>query len=233
MTTTARTANLIIETKRVQYDALIRSKFTGDTSRLAAERVNYLADIGLAIFPEALRWVSVNAYTVGTSTVPYVPDAGWTQVLAAMDKLYKTVRDTPVANVAWIQVGNISALMPMGFRGATEALPAPVNTTGPAQTPVITTGGTVGTSTPDVGAAQTGAANLDQAVQNAGTPVVPQTEGGVIVLPTPPADAGSSGGNAITAPAGTSWWATAPDTHKAGAVAAGVVGALLLFKLAK
>lgn len=213
MTTTARTAELVISAKRVQFDSALRAITN-------PEMQDHVLRLGLPyVFSEAFRWLS-DTKTPGSTGVMYVNDAQWAQVQDAMNFLLAELKKPP-ASIAYLTWYHVARRMPEGYR------------TGPAQTPVITTGGTVGTSTPDVGAAQTGAANLDQAVQDAGTPVVPQTEGGVIVLPTPPADAGSSGGNAITAPAGTSWWATAPDTHKAGAVAAGVVGALLLFKLAK
>lgn len=178
MTVTARTANLIIETKRIQYDSLLRTKFANDPGAKAAGRVDFLANIGISLHSEALRWASEKSFrTSTTSAAMYVPDAEWAQVLAAMDKLYTSVRDanTP-ERVAYIQVGAITGLMPAGYRGQYQnnELPAP-----------ITTGGNTGTMTPDVGSQQTGGNNLDQSMQYSSTPPVLSV---VATIPTLPAD---------------------------------------------
>ncbi len=164
MTVTARTANLIIETKRVQYDSLLRTKFANDPGAKAAGRVDFLANIGIGVYSEALRWASEKSFrTSTTSAAMYVPDAEWAQVLAAMDKLYTSVRDanTP-ERLAYIQVGAITGLMPAGYRGQYQ-----------------------NNELPATGALQTGGNNLDQSMTDSSTPPVLSV---VATIPTLPAD---------------------------------------------
>ena len=230
MTVTARTANLVIETKRIQYDSLLRTKFANDPGAKAAGRVDFLANIGISLYSEALRWASEKSFrTSTTSAAMYVPDAEWAQVLAAMDKLYTSVRDanTP-ERLAYIQVGAITGLMPAGYRGQYQnnELPAPTNTVAPAQTPVITTGGNTGTMTPDVGSQQTGGNNLDQSMQDSSTPPVLEQ---VATIPTAPADALDN----LPPPASITTTGLDPKLKMAGFAAAGLLGAFILVKIAK
>ena len=232
MTVTARTAVLIINTKRVQFDSLLRAKYASDAGTSAPARVNYLANIGLLVYPEALRWASERAFkTSPTNTVPYVPDAEWAQVLAAMNKLYADVQaaDTPwkMANVF---IGSITGLMPEGYQGQSAALPAPINTVAPAQTPVITTGGNTGTLDPATGALQTGGNNLDESMQDSSTPVTLQEDSGVITLPTP--QAGDALDN-LPPPASITTTGLDPKLKMVGFAAAGLLGAFILVKIAK
>lgn len=218
MTVTARTANLIINTKRAQFDSLLRAKYASDEGAKAPERVNFLADIGLLVYPEALRWASERSFRVGTtSNVLYVPENEWLQVLAALDKLYSTVRDADT--VANVQPLLITSLMPLGFRGMAQALPAPVN---------ITTGAGAGAD-PVTGALQTGGNNLDQAMIDSSTPVTTR-EDNVITLPvasnTDPLDN-------LRPPAAVTTTGLDPKLKMVGFAAAGLVGAFLLVKLAK
>lgn len=233
MTVTARTANLVIETKRIQYDSLLRTKFANDPGAKAAGRVDFLANIGIGVYSEALRWASEKSFrTSTTSAAMYVPDAEWAQVLAAMDKLYTSVRDanTP-ERLAYIQVGAITGLMPAGYRGQYQnnELPAPTNTVAPAQTPVITTGGNTGTMDPATGALQTGGNNLDQSMTDSSTPVTLQEESGVITLPTTPSDALDN----LSPPASITTTGLDPKLKMAGFAAAGLLGAFILVKIAK
>ena len=68
MTVTARTAVLIINTKRAQFDALLRAKYASDAGQSAPARVEYLSNIGLLVYPEALRWASERAFKIGTTS---------------------------------------------------------------------------------------------------------------------------------------------------------------------
>lgn len=230
MTVTARTANLIINTKRAQFDSLLRAKYASDEGAKAPERVNFLADIGLLVYPEALRWASERSFRVGTtSNVLYVPENEWLQVLAALDKLYSTVRDADTAwKMANVQPLLITSLMPLGFRGMAQALPAPVNTVAPPQAPNITTGAGAGAD-PVTGALQTGGNNLDQAMIDSSTPVTTR-EDNVITLPvasnTDPLDN-------LRPPAAVTTTGLDPKLKMVGFAAAGLVGAFLLVKLAK
>ena len=222
MTVTARTANLIINTKRAQFDSLLRAKYASDEGAKAPERVNFLADIGLLVYPEALRWASERSFRVGTtSNVLYVPENEWLQVLAALDKLYSTVRDADTAwKMANVQPLLITSLMPLGFRGMAQALPAPVNT--------VATGAGAGAD-PVTGALQTGGNNLDQAMIDSSTPVTTR-EDNVITLPvasnTDPLDN-------LRPPAAVTTTGLDPKLKMVGFAAAGLVGAFLLVKLAK
>lgn len=230
MTVTARTATLIINTKRAQFDALLRAKYASDVGQSAPARVLYLSNIGLLVYPEALRWASERAFKIGTtSNVLYVPENEWTQVLAALDKLYTSVKeaDTPwkMANVL---VGAITGLMPAGYQGVAPALPAPINTVAPAQTPTITTGSGAGAD-PVTGSLQTGGDNLDTSMIDSSTPVTTRDDN-VITLPvatnTDPLDN-------LRPPAEVTTTGLDPKLKMVGFAAAGLVGAFLLVKLAK
>lgn len=110
MTVSARTAEIVVGGKRVQFDALLRS--------LPTASAQYFAPIGVTLYGEAKRWVAENQFRNAGSNVMYVNDAGWAMVLDAMDNLNRTVRDSTPAQVAFIPVLMLYQRMPEGYRGA-------------------------------------------------------------------------------------------------------------------
>lgn len=261
MTTSARTADLAIGFQRVKLDAKLGT--------MTPQHMEFFASVALRLYAEASRWLAAAQY-VGANGIAYVPDDQWKQVLAAMNKLYKLATETPIAQVAFMNLQlELFALMPPGFRGDAST------------SNVITT---EGQNTVDVVLPTQNVETITQAQEQANAvPHLEEAES-VIVLPTPSADQSAlhvaleaalrthgvrgpidarcldlldnsvtpaTAAAAVAGPRGmqstefrdclvrggatinTSWWATAPDTHKAGAVAAGVVSFLLLLKLAK
>ena len=164
MTVSARTAEIVVGGKRVQFDALLRS--------LPTASAQYFAPIGVTLYGEAKRWVAENQFRNAGSNVMYVNDAGWAMVLDAMDNLYRTARDSTPAQVAFIPVLMLYQRMPEGYRGAGgSSLTAIVSGDESAEA-------TINTVSSDV---------LQQAQDTAGT-ITAQPEGNTVVLPTPTVD---------------------------------------------
>lgn len=215
MTTTARTANLVIDFQRVKFDKLMRS--------YPAAQAEYLTGIAIGIFSEASRFTTAAATVV--DGVPYVPDAEWAQIQAAMNQMYKVAKETPANKVPYINVLGIVGLMPVGYRGQTQGFIQPIQPATPPVLPPVTTGGT---NTPDVAVGSQAASAINAAMTEASTPPVTE-ESGVITLPTPPANPET---NVVTAPSMFPANIT-PNMKIAGYVGAGLLGAFLVYQIAK
>lgn len=221
MTITARTANLAIDFQRVKFDSLLRNM----ASTGAAD---YFSTFGINLFGSAKRWVNNTQFTSASGMV-LVDDGGWARVLSAMDTLYKTAKDTPPEKVAWVDLSAISRLMPPNFQG--DGLGSPTIT------PITTSG----SNTADVVIPSETVDTINQAQEQANTPPSLDNEQGIVLPVDTLETVGDETGSeltttqqpAITSTGGTGWWATAPTTHKVGAVAAGGVGLLLVLKLLK